>query len=53
MLLVQDSTLHSDRDVEAMLHVPAIAMIPQYDPAGHKRGSMLGGKRSLIVTHEA
>jgi len=52
--LIQDSTLHSDRDVETMLHVPAIAMIPQFDPSGQKRGGVLGGdKRGLIVTHEA
>jgi uncharacterized protein involved in exopolysaccharide biosynthesis len=50
LFLVQDSTLHSDRDVESMLHVPAIAMIPQFDPTGQKRGGVLGvGKRGSIV----
>jgi uncharacterized protein involved in exopolysaccharide biosynthesis len=54
LFLVQDSTLHNDRDVEALLHVPAIAMIPQYDPSGQKRGSVLGGaKPGSIVGHEA
>jgi polysaccharide chain length determinant protein (PEP-CTERM system associated) len=43
--LIQDSTLHTDHDVEAMLHVPAIAMIPQYDPLWQKQGSMLGGAK--------
>jgi uncharacterized protein involved in exopolysaccharide biosynthesis len=50
LFLVQDSTLHSDRDVESMLHVPAIAMIPQFDPTGQKRGGVLSvGKRGSIV----
>jgi polysaccharide chain length determinant protein (PEP-CTERM system associated) len=53
MMLVQDSTLHTDRDVETMLHVPAIAMIPQFDPSGQKRGGVLGGKQGSIVAHEA
>lgn len=52
--LIQDSTLHNDRDVETLMHVPAIVMIPQYDPAGLKRGSLLGGaKRGSIVRREA
>jgi protein tyrosine kinase modulator len=45
--LLKDSTLHNDRDVEAMLHVPAIAMIPLYDPLlTQKRGSALGGAKA-------
>ncbi|MGC1187328.1 MAG: Wzz/FepE/Etk N-terminal domain-containing protein [Candidatus Acidiferrales bacterium] len=52
MYLMQDSTLHSDRDVESLLHVPAIAMIPQYDPSAH--GGMPGKKkRGSIIAREA
>ena len=40
--MIQDSSLHSDRDVEFMLHVPTIAMIPEFDPSDKKSGKLLG-----------
>jgi polysaccharide chain length determinant protein (PEP-CTERM system associated) len=54
IFMIQDSTLHSDRDVETMLHVPVIAMIPLYDRDGQKGGRLLKrAKSGSIVTHEA
>jgi protein tyrosine kinase modulator len=51
---ILDSTLHTDRDVEAMLHVPAIAMIPEYDLSGKKSGGALSrAKRGSILAREA
>jgi polysaccharide chain length determinant protein (PEP-CTERM system associated) len=53
MYLIQDNTLHSDRDVETMLHIPAIAMIPHYDPSGPKSDMIDKIRRGSIVTREA
>ena len=54
IFMIQDSTLHSDRDVKTMLHVPVIAMIPLYDRDGQKGGRLLKrAKSGSIVTHEA
>jgi polysaccharide chain length determinant protein (PEP-CTERM system associated) len=53
LYLIQDTTLHTDRDVEAMLRVPAIAMIPLYDPSAQKDGVLDKVKRGSIVTREA
>jgi polysaccharide chain length determinant protein (PEP-CTERM system associated) len=54
VFLVLDSTLHSERDVEAFLHVPAIAVITRFEPLKQARGGALSdAKRGPRVIIEA
>ena len=40
LLEFQDKTLRTEREVEVFLKVPVLAMLPAYEPAGKKRGSL-------------
>jgi len=45
LLEFQDKTLRTEREVELYLKVPALAMLPVFEPAGQKRGSLLNAFR--------
>lgn len=45
LLEFQDKTLRTEREVEVFLKVPALAMLPVFEPTGKKRGSMLDAFR--------
>lgn len=40
LLEFQDKTLRTEREVEVFLKVPALAMLPVFEPTGQKRGSL-------------
>ena len=45
MLEFQDKTLRTEREVEIFLKVPALAILPVFEPSGKKRGSLLDAFR--------
>jgi uncharacterized protein involved in exopolysaccharide biosynthesis len=45
MLEFQDKTLRTEREVELLLKVPALAILPVFESSGQKRGSFLDAFR--------
>ncbi|HET9802413.1 MAG TPA: hypothetical protein VFP96_04205, partial [Candidatus Acidoferrum sp.] len=45
LLEFQDKTLRTEREVEVFLKVPALAMLPVFEPTGQRRGSLLDAFR--------
>jgi len=45
LLEFQDKTLRTEREVEVFLKVPALAMLPVFEPTGTRRGSLLDAFR--------
>jgi hypothetical protein len=49
LLAALDSSMHTERDVEACLKLPVLALVPTVDPAGraHSNGHGKGKAREL------